>query len=137
VDGILLIAVVGLGIALAAAMYALRRRADDGASLHEQLVRAREEATEARASLDAARSQPPVDPVVELLSVGVIHLGPDRRIDRANERAHVLLDVRPGRLVGRTVMEALLDARAESLIDGVTPGSSATGVPRLSARPRP
>ncbi len=64
----------------------------------------------------------------------MLHFGQDRRIERANERAHALLDVKPGRLVGRTVMEAFLDHRAEGLISGVPIGGSATGEVKVGDR---
>ena len=44
----------------------------------------------------------------------------------ANARAHALLEVAPGRLVGRSIMEAFLDARLEATLDDVPPGGAAT-----------
>jgi two-component system phosphate regulon sensor histidine kinase PhoR len=81
------------------------------------------------ASGPSAAAQEPdrVEPLDDLLPVGVIRLDESRRVDRANPRAHTLLGVGPGRLAGRTVMEAFLDARVESLIGGVPEGSSGTG----------
>jgi two-component system phosphate regulon sensor histidine kinase PhoR len=132
VDWILVIGVVGLALALAAALLVMRRRADEVDVLHAELARAHEAAL-ADAAAAAAAARPVTDPVIELLPVGVLHLGAERRIDRANERAHALLDTRPGRLVGRTLMEAFLDAHAEALIGSVPAGGTATGEVRMGA----
>ena len=66
------------------------------------------------------------DPIVDLLPVGVLRIDADRRIVTANARAHELLGVAPGHLVGRSVMEAFLDARLEAFLDGVPTGGIAT-----------
>ena len=129
-DGILVIAVVGLALALGAALYVIRRRADEVDALRSELDRTNE-AAQAAADEAAARAAPVVDPVIELLPVGVVHLGADRRIDRANERAHALLAAKPGRLLGRTVMEAFLDTGVEALIDGLPRDGAATGEVRV------
>ena len=52
------------------------------------------------------------------MPLGIIRFGADRRILRANERAHGILGVPAERLAGRTIMEAFLDARAEAFILG-------------------
>jgi two-component system phosphate regulon sensor histidine kinase PhoR len=52
----------------------------------------------------------------DALPLGIVRFGHDLRVARANARAHVLLGVAPGRLVGRTVMETFLDARVEPVI---------------------
>jgi two-component system, OmpR family, phosphate regulon sensor histidine kinase PhoR len=62
--------------------------------------------------LDADR-----DPLEELLPVGVVRFGADRRVAHANPRAHALLDIAPGRLVGRSIMETFLDLRIERFLD--------------------
>ena len=74
------------------------------------------------------------DPLDGLMPVGVLHFDADRRVDRASARAHVLLEIRPGRLIGRTVMETFLDARVEALVDGVPDGGTATGEARVGVR---
>jgi two-component system phosphate regulon sensor histidine kinase PhoR len=63
--------------------------------------------------------------LTDLLPVGLLRVTADRRIIAANDRAHVLLGA--GRsLVGRSLMEAFLDARIEAALDEVPPGSSTT-----------
>jgi two-component system phosphate regulon sensor histidine kinase PhoR len=75
--------------------------------------------TDARAALD------------ELLPVGVLQVGGDRRIAAANPAASVILGISPDRLVGRTLMEALLDARLEASLDAIPAGTTATIEARL------
>ncbi len=128
VNGLVVIVVVGLAVALLAALYVIRRRGDEVEALGTALVQANRAAA---AAASAAAMPPPAEPVDELLPVGTLHVDPQRRLDRANGRAHVLLGVAPGRLVGRTVMEAFLDARVEALIDGVPAGGSMTGEARI------
>lgn len=67
----------------------------------------------------------------DLLPVGVLRVDADRRIVSANARAHAILDVAPGRLPGRSVMEAFLDAAVEALLDGIPVGGAVTGEARL------
>ena len=130
-DGVLAIAVAGLAIALAASLYVIQRRTDDVAALRiEAADRARTQArTEAERIAD--ETDRAVGALEALLPVGVLHLDAGRRIERASDRAHALLGAKPGRLPGRTVMEAFLDPRAEELIDGVPVGGSATGELRV------
>ncbi len=120
-EGLLVIAVVGLAIALAAALLVMRRRANELDSL-----------ATSRAALEPLRpvvSEPAAMPsagteVCDILPVGVLRIDGDHRIVTANPRAHELLGVAPGILPGRSVMEAFLDARLEAFLDGVTTGGS-------------
>src|SRR3954454_13873711 len=70
---------------------------------------------------------------MDLVPVGVLRIGRDRRVTTANVAAHALLSVAPGRLPGRTVMEAFLDARLEAALDAVPPGGSASAEVRVGA----
>jgi two-component system phosphate regulon sensor histidine kinase PhoR len=117
--------VVGLALSLVAALVALRRRAAEMDALvavasTEPAAPGDPPPSPARLNLTAPLAVP--GPVAELLPVGVLHLGANRRVDRANARAHALLEVAPGRLVGRTVMEAFLDARLDALVEGLGSG---------------
>ena len=133
-DGVLLIAIIGLAVALVAALVLVRRRTDELESLrHDDRVRLAALAATEATRTEAAQARA-VEAVEATLPVGVLHLDPDRRIDRANERAHVLLEVRPGRLLGRSVMEAFLDPGAEGLIDGVPAGGTASGEVKVGDR---
>lgn len=78
---------------------------------------------------------PARDLLGELLPVGVVRFDATRRVVEANERAHALLDVAPGRLLGRTVMEAFLDARIERFLaegGGTTEVRLGAGEPRAA-----
>jgi two-component system phosphate regulon sensor histidine kinase PhoR len=128
VDELLAIMVVGLTLALVAALWVLRRRADELDELRTAVIASRGAAAADGTDGTDARGSGAID---ELLPVGVLHLGLDRRIDRANGRAHALLGVPWGKLPGRTVMEAFLDPRVEDLIDSVPEGGTATGETRI------
>src|SRR5512141_2901859 len=142
-DGILVIAIVGLALSLVAALVALRRRAAEldavvAAGLAGQAGPAGRApgATVSPTSAVAPQAQAAgtgSGDLDDLLPVGVLHLDAGRRVDRANARAHTLLEVAPGRLLGRTVMETFVDARVEALVDGVPDGGSVTGEVRVGA----
>ena len=68
---------------------------------------------------------------MDLVPVGVMHIGGNRRVTSANAAAHALLANAPGRLIGRSVMEAFLDARLESALDAVPVGGSASAELRV------
>ena len=55
------------------------------------------------------------DLLLEALSVGVITVDHDLRIIAANAAAHGFLDRGPGGLIGRSVIEAFLDAQVETI----------------------
>ncbi len=76
---------------------------------------------------------PARDQLDELLPVGVLRFGADRRVREANHRAHALLDVAPGRLAGRSFMETFLDLRIERFLEdggGTTEVRLGAGEPR-------
>ncbi|MCJ7712431.1 MAG: cell wall metabolism sensor histidine kinase WalK [Chloroflexi bacterium] len=120
-ESLTLIVLAGLGLALAAALLVIRRRDDELDALLAQLAPAR-----APAATDEAPFRPPPapEPADDLLPVGTLHVT-DGRIARANPRAHELLGIAPGHLVGRTVMEAFLDTRIEGLLAGIPSGGIA------------
>ena len=124
-ESLLLIVLVGLGLALAAALLVIRRRDDALDALVAELATARASAVTDETRAQATQAIPATDPADDLLPVGVLRIE-DGRVARANVRAHTLLGVAPGRLVGRTVMEAFLDARIETVLAGIAPGGTAT-----------
>ena len=82
------------------------------------------------------RMNAPRDPgseaiLADLLPVGVLRVARGRRLVAANPAAHALLDVPVGRLVGRSVIEAFLDASVEAMLDAVPPGGHGTGEARV------
>jgi two-component system, OmpR family, phosphate regulon sensor histidine kinase PhoR len=125
VDSPAVISIVGLVLALLAALWVVRRRTDELEALRLSIL-----ASDAQVETGAATASG-IDPILDLMPVGVVHLDRDRRIDLANPRAHALLGAAAGRLRGRTVMEAFLDPRVETLIDGVADGGTATGETRI------
>ena len=91
----------------------------------------------------SGRWTPPTPPLDDLLPVGVLRFDAGRRVVAANARAHALLDVAPGRLLGRSIMETFLDLRVERFLAegggtdrGPHSGPGSRG-PSSSARPRP
>jgi len=117
-----LIVLIGLGLALAAALLVIRGRDARVDALRAELAAARASvAADASTPLGSAMA----DPVEGLLPVGLLRIEAGR-VARANARAHNLLGIVPGRLIGRTVMETLLDARIEAILTGLGPGGTAT-----------
>jgi two-component system phosphate regulon sensor histidine kinase PhoR len=143
-EAFLWLAILGLALALVAALYVIRRRSDELANLGSLSAVVPPTAAPASA-LDAGpagragplETDPPTDvlrPATEdLLPVGVVQVGADHRITAANERAHVLLGA-AGPLPGRSVMEAFLDAHLEVALDAVPVGGSATAEHRGGSR---
>ena len=128
----LAIPVIGLAIALAAALYVIRRRDDELEALRAALQARRTEPVEA---VVVAPGDP--DAIYDFLPVGLVHLDASGRIDRANARAHGLLGAAPGRLAGRSVMETFIDARFEQQLDAIGIGMSGSGEIRTGdAEPR-
>lgn len=134
-EGLPWIAVIGLAVALGAALLVIRRRTDE----LDRVVEASASAATASAATTAgtgtgAAATP--EPVLDLVPVGVLHVGDDHRITAANERAHTLLGVSGG-LPGRSVMEAFLDVRVEAALDAVPVGGATTVEHRVgTAEPR-
>ena len=126
VEPLTLIVLLGLGLALAAALLVIRRRDERTDALLAEAAAARTsppaEAAAPGAAPGTALTSGPAD---DLLPVGVLRLV-GGRVARANARAHELLGIAPGRLVGRSVMETFLDTRIETLLAGIAPGGTAT-----------
>ena len=53
--------------------------------------------------------------LLQALGSGILRVDPSLRVIAANTAAHTLLDRAPGNLVGRSLMEAFLDASVESM----------------------
>ena len=67
------------------------------------------------------------DSLVESLAQGLITINPDLRIAAANGAAHGFLDRPPGGLIGRSVIEAFLDAQVESIARAALDQGSSVG----------
>jgi two-component system, OmpR family, phosphate regulon sensor histidine kinase PhoR len=97
----LLVAAIAIrnGRALTRAAAATRRLGAEKAAQDDEIARAGAE----QASL------------LEALGSGIVRVDPGLRVSAANPAAHALLGRAPGTLVGRSVMEAFLDASVESM----------------------
>jgi two-component system, OmpR family, phosphate regulon sensor histidine kinase PhoR len=138
VEAAALVLIIALGAALSAAGLAIRRRERALADVAGQLgtgrqagamitaaQRLRERAATAEARLE--RWSRDITFFGELVAIGFVRLDDDLRVDLANPPAHLLLEQQPGQLVGRTVMEAFVDARIEALVGAALDGGSAVG----------
>ena len=65
--------------------------------------------------------------LTELLSAGVVRLRDDLTVESANNAAHVMLERRPGTMVGRSALEAFVDMRIESIARTAMDFGSASG----------
>ena len=92
----------------------------------ERLVRgAIEEAGDAR--WHAEQTTHDTGYLTELLTAGVVRLRDDLTVEFANSAAHVMLERRPGAMVGRSALEAFVDARIEGIAQTAMESGSATG----------
>ena len=65
--------------------------------------------------------------LTELLTAGVVRLRDDLTVEFANGAAHVMLERRPGSMVGRSALEAFVDARIEGIARTAMEFGSASG----------
>jgi two-component system phosphate regulon sensor histidine kinase PhoR len=65
--------------------------------------------------------------LTELLTAGVVRLRDDLTVEYANSAAHVMLERRPGSMVGRSALEAFVDARIEGIARTAMEFGSANG----------
>jgi two-component system phosphate regulon sensor histidine kinase PhoR len=136
-EGLSWIAVIGLAVALGAALLVIRRRTDELDRVVEASATAAAAATAPAdpAATTTADAGAVTDRALELLPVGLLRVGADHRITAANVRAHTMLGV-SGRLAGRSIMEAFLDVRVEAALDAV-PVGGATTVEHRAGTPEP
>ena len=65
--------------------------------------------------------------LTELLTAGVVRLRDDLTVEYANSAAHLMLERRPGSMVGRSALEAFVDARIEGIARTAMEFGSANG----------
>jgi two-component system phosphate regulon sensor histidine kinase PhoR len=65
--------------------------------------------------------------LADLMGVGIIRLDDGLRVELANTAAHLLLGRAPGSVVGRSVMEAFVDARIEGVVETARDTGGASG----------
>ncbi|MGD0017958.1 MAG: ATP-binding protein [Candidatus Limnocylindrales bacterium] len=122
-----------LGWALAVAISrgrALERLRDatgapDTADVERRVREALEQADDAR--WHAEQTAHDTGYLTELLMAGVIRLRDDLTVESANGAAHVMLERRPGTMVGRSALEAFVDARIEGIARAAMETGSASG----------
>ena len=92
----------------------------------ERLVRsALESADDSRWLADQATQD--ASYLTELLSTGIVRLRDDLSVEFANGAAHVMLERRPGSMVGRSALEAFVDTRIEAIARTAMEFGSANG----------
>lgn len=92
----------------------------------ERLVRkAIEDADDAR--WHAEQTSHDTDYLTELLTAGVVRLKDDLTVEFANGAAHLMLERKPGMMVGRSALEAFIDARIEGIARSAMESGSANG----------
>jgi len=97
-----------------------------GADDVERRVRmALEEAEDAR--WNAEQTSHDTGYLTELLTAGVVRLRDDLTVEFANDAAHVMLERRPGSMVGRSALEAFVDTRIEGIARTAMESGSANG----------
>jgi two-component system phosphate regulon sensor histidine kinase PhoR len=77
------------------------------------------------------------DAFLESLGQGVLTVADGSRIVAANQAAHALLDITPGTLIGRTLLEAFLDTSVEAVARAALASGSATGEVAVSGADGP
>jgi two-component system phosphate regulon sensor histidine kinase PhoR len=87
--------------------------ATSAADVERMVRRAIEEAEDARWL--ASQTGQDTHYLTEILTAGVVKLRDDLTVEFANNAAHVILDRRPGAMVGRSALEAFVDARIEDI----------------------
>jgi two-component system phosphate regulon sensor histidine kinase PhoR len=65
--------------------------------------------------------------LTELLTAGVVRLRDDLTVEFANNAAHVMLERKPGTMIGRSALEAFVDLRVESIARTAMEFGSASG----------
>ena len=99
--------------------------AADGDDVERRVRMALEEAEDAR--WDAEQTTHDTGYLTEILAAGLVRLRDDLTVESANEAAHRLLERRPGSMVGRSALEAFVDARIEGIARSAMEGGSASG----------
>jgi two-component system phosphate regulon sensor histidine kinase PhoR len=106
--------------------------AADADDIEMRVRRALEEAEDAR--WQAEQRGHDTGYLTELLTAGVVRLGDDLRVESANGAAHVMLERRPGSMLGRSALEAFVDARIEDIARTAMELGSANGEVTVRSR---
>jgi two-component system phosphate regulon sensor histidine kinase PhoR len=137
VDAVSVLFIVGLAILLAWALAVAITRghvierlrdatdASDADDVERRVRGALESADAAR--WDAEQVIHDTGYLSELLTAGVVRLRDDLTVESANSAAHVMLERRPGTMIGRSALEAFVDARIEAVARTAMEFGSANG----------
>jgi two-component system phosphate regulon sensor histidine kinase PhoR len=99
--------------------------APDADDIERRVREALEQADDAR--WEAEQTRHDTGYLTELLNAGVVRLRDDLTVQSANGAAHAMLERRPGTMVGRSALEAFVDARVEGIARAAMEFGSATG----------
>ena len=83
------------------------------------------------ATLELDRARRDLAYLIEIIGVGIVAIGDDRRIASANAAAHTLLERPAGSLRGLTITGAFLDARIDAIVEAAHETGAASGEVRL------
>ena len=75
--------------------------------------------------------------LADLMGVGIVRLDDALRVELANPAAHILLGRSPGTIVGRSAMEAFVDARIEEVVEDARDTGGGSGEFRRARPGRP
>jgi two-component system, OmpR family, phosphate regulon sensor histidine kinase PhoR len=118
-----------LAVAIARGRTLDRLRDATGASDADDIERkvriALEEAEDAR--WEAEQTGHDTGYLTELLTSGVVRLRDDLTVEFANSAAHVMLERKPGSMMGRSALEAFVDTRIEEISKAAMEFGSASG----------
>ncbi len=95
----------------------------DEAASRVRRLRERAEAAE----WEAVQQRRDASAMADLIGVGIVHVDDQGRVDLANTAAHAFLDRAVGTMIGRTPMEAFVDARIEAIVTDARETGSAGG----------
>jgi two-component system, OmpR family, phosphate regulon sensor histidine kinase PhoR len=124
----------GLGVSVVAIIVAAIAIRNGRALTRSQATIRRLRSAAAQGEENLAQGVAEQETLLQALGSGVLRLEPGLRVTTANVAAHSLLGRAPGTLVGRSVMEAFLDASVESMAQAaLTQGVARTEVRRADA----
>ena len=142
VDGAVIVFIIAMAILLAIAIAIATSRGrtlEEIRGLTEERFPGEEPAGRVRrllaeadaATLELDRARRDLSYLIEIIGVGVVGIGDDRRITSANAAAHTLLDRPAGSLRGLTITGAFLDTRIDAIVEAARETGAASGEVRL------
>ena len=127
-QAILLAIAIGIILDRGRQLDAIREQTADGATSDDLSVRVRrlqERLTASEFELDQQVRN--ASYLADLMGVGILRLDDGLRVELANTAAHLLLGRPSGTIVGRSAMEAFVDARIEEVVTTARDSGAASG----------